>query len=45
MRVLSIEVPILKKSGNLFNDPRIYKTEFGIIVIIEYPTYELIRQK
>ena len=26
MRVLSIEVPIRKKSGNLFNDPRKYKT-------------------
>ena len=24
MRVLSIKVPIRKKSGNLFNDPRIY---------------------
>ena len=24
MSVLSIEVPIRKKSGNLFNDPRIY---------------------
>ena len=25
MRVLSIKVPIRKKSGNLFNDPRIYE--------------------
>ena len=25
MWVLSIKVPIRKKSGNLFNDPRIYK--------------------
>ena len=24
MRVLSIKVPIQKKSGNLFNDPRTY---------------------
>ena len=24
MRVLSIKVPIRKKSGNLFNDPRIF---------------------
>ena len=24
MSVLSIKVPIRKKSGNLFNDPRIY---------------------
>ena len=26
MCVLSIKVPIRKKSGNLFNDPRIYQT-------------------
>ena len=27
MCVLSIKVPIQKKSGNLFNDPRIYNGE------------------
>ena len=29
MCVLSIEVPIRKKSENLFNDPRIYYIEHG----------------
>ena len=29
MCVLSIKVPIQKKSGNLFNDPRIYIYIFG----------------
>ncbi len=30
MSVLSIKVPIRKKSGNLFNDPSYIKTVFGI---------------
>ena len=33
MCVLSIKVPIRKKSGNLFNDPRIYKYIYIYIYI------------
>ena len=33
MCVLSINVPIRKKSGNLFNDPRIYMCVIKIVVI------------
>ncbi len=34
MCVLSIKVPIRKKSENLFNDPRIYKMCLQIIILI-----------
>ena len=34
MCVLSIKVTIRKKSGNLFNDPRIYKICLEIIYLI-----------
>ena len=30
MCVLSIKVPIQKKSGNLFNDPRMYKKDLAL---------------
>ena len=33
MCVLSIKVPIRKKSGNLFNDPRIYILLLSVAVI------------
>ena len=34
MCVLSIKVPIRKKSGNLFNDPRMYPFARGVMVIV-----------
>ena len=36
MCVLSIKVPILKKSGNLFNDPRIYIYIYIYIYVYVY---------
>ena len=36
MRVLSIKVPIRKKSGNIFNDPRIYTFNIHIYIHIIY---------
>ena len=36
MCVLSINVPIGKKSGNLFNDPRIFITTLSEEVVIKY---------
>ena len=37
MFVLSIKVPIRKKSGNLFNDPRIFR--FVILLCVVYCDY------
>ena len=33
MRVLSIKVPIRKKSGNLFNDPRRTETDHRFCIL------------
>ena len=34
MCVLSIKVPIRKKSGNLFNDPRIYIYIYIMVIVV-----------
>ena len=39
MCILSIKVPIRKKSGNLFNDPRTLKLTKLIYILSEYPIY------
>ena len=45
MCVLSIKVPIRKKSGNLFNDPRIYIkgifTYFNVHILIIHFVYSI----
>ena len=40
MCVLSIKVPIRKKSGNLFNDPCIYIIFVHICIYVSPPTYK-----
>ena len=43
MCVLSIKVPIRKKSGNLFNDPRIFIKRSIVVSSLWYSTSTLIR--
>ena len=38
MCVLSIKVPIRKKSRNLFNDPRMFNSHLLFIILVLYPT-------
>ena len=45
MCVLSIKVPIRKKSGNLFNDPRMYTIFFSFLLCVSFLVSQLQKQE